>query len=359
MKRTIITDLNQNEFNQNSQKVLLTNNKTFNLKSSNIITDNLTTSNNNSNILRPKTLSTYIGQESLKKILNVSINSAKCRNAALDHMLFYGPPGLGKTTIANIIANEIDVEIKQTTGPTIEKAGDLVGLLTSLNDNDILFIDEIHRIPRNIEEVLYSAMEDYFVNLTIGQGEQTKNIKIDLAHFTLIGATTKAGMISNPLRDRFGIVYKMENYNKDELSLIAKNSLMNLNIDGIDDNILLKIANSSRGTPRIVNNICKRIRDYVYSEKITHLTDVDIDTILELSQINKNGLTNTDIKILSTLNINSNKPIGVSTLASVTGEDEQTITDMNEPYLISEGYILKTPRGRILTEKGIEYIKSI
>lgn len=307
--------------------------------------------------IRPEKLKDFVGQEKTREKLEIFIGSAKYRNDSLEHILFYGPPGLGKTTLANIIANEMNANIKVITGPSIEKTGDLVAALTSLNEDDVLFIDEIHRLNKNIEEILYPAMEDFFIDITIKE-PKTKTIRIALPRFTLIGATTKAGSLSKPLRDRFGILCPLEYYTNSEIAQILKRSskIMNLDIEDDGVNFLSKMC---RATPRIANRLLRRVRDYAI---VKNSGKIDLDTIkgcIELLDINENGLDKADMELLKALESSFNgKPVGLETLAHFIGEDSQTIEDMYEPYLLKQGYISRTPRGRIITDKGIKLITS-
>lgn len=315
------------------------------------------TYNSMSNSLRPKRLKDYIGQEDLKKKIMVYIEASKNRKEPLDHVLLYGPPGLGKTTLAGIIANELGVNIKITSGPAIEKPGELAAILTGINENDVLFIDEIHRILKPVEEVLYSAMEDYRIDIIIGKGPEAKPFSIDLPKFTLIGATTRAGMLSAPLRDRFGIIHRMEYYNEKELAkLIMVNSkAVGVNIDTTD---CANIAVRSRGTPRIANNLLKRVRDYAEVMNNGIATSKIIAEAMDLMQITDNGLNETDRSILEVIHTQfGNGPVGIDTLAATTGEDKSSIEDIYEPFLLKKGFINKTPRGRVLTELGIKEIE--
>lgn len=309
---------------------------------------------NQDNSLRPQKLDEYIGQSSIKQRVAISIDSAKKRNESLDHILFFGPPGLGKTTLAYIIAKEMSQNIKYIAGPSLEKPGDIVAILSQLEDKDLLFIDEIHRMNRAAEEVLYSAMEDYFINISIGREGQNKQIKMTLPKFTLIGATTKPGMLSNPLRDRFGMICRMEYYTELELETIAHRtcSLMKINIQNEGINV---IAKCSRGTPRITNRTLARVRDYAVSNDIMVLNKENVIKALSIYGINENGLNEADMNVLKALSI-ADKPIGLETLAAITGEDSGTIENVHEPYLLMCGYIEKTPRGRIITEKGKEIV---
>ena len=309
--------------------------------------------------LRPKTLSEYVGQENIKKNIEIFIKSAKKRNDTLDHMLFYGPPGLGKTTIASIIANEMGSKLKITTGPAIEKGGDLAAILSNLEEGDILFIDEIHRLPKAVEEILYPAMEDYCIDILIGNGTSSKTVRLPLEKFTLIGATTRVGMLSAPLRDRFGSVNRLELYKPEDLGKIIKRDAPLININ-ITDEAAFEIGKRSRGTPRIAIRILKRIRDFAIA---TDKTEIDLEIAkyaLKELKIDDIGLDETDIRILKAIHENfSNGPVGLETLSAFIGEDQGTIEDVCEPYLMQIGFISKTPRGRVLNQIAIDYLSNI
>jgi len=302
--------------------------------------------------LRPQNLDEYIGQEQIKKNLRVFIKAAKKRDENLDHMLFFGPPGLGKTTLANVIANEMDTNIKTISAPMLEKQGDLAAILTNLEDGDILFIDEIHRLKASIEEVLYSAMEDFRLDIVVGSGPAAQTIKIDVAKFTLIGATTRAGMLSNPLRDRFGMSFRLGFYSIDELSLIVKLAAKKLGIK-IKDDGAFEIAKRSRSTPRIALRLLKRVRDFAEVEGRGVIDKSLAKYALNQLGIDERGFDELDVRFLKLL-IEAKKPLGLSTIAAALSEDEDTIEDVIEPYLIANGYIQKTPKGRIATKKSYE-----
>ena len=308
------------------------------------------------NTLRPQTLKEYIGQEKVKENMKIYIEAAKKRKEPLDHCLFYGPPGLGKTTIANIIANEMKSNIKITSGPAIEKPGDLAAILTTLSENDVLFIDEIHRLSKNVEEILYPALEDFTLDIIIGNGPSAKSIRIDLPKFTLIGATTKAGSLTTPLRDRFGIVHRLELYSPEELSIIIKRSAKILNVE-IDEKSAMEIARRSRGTPRIANRLLKRVRDYALV-----LTEGKIDLklakhALNRLEIDELGLDEIDRKMLDTMITQyQGRPVGIETIAVSIGEEVDTIEDVYEPYLIQIGFLTRTPRGRMVMPQAYEHL---
>ena len=309
------------------------------------------------NSLRPKSLDDYLGQEKAKEQLKIFIEAAKSRNEQLDHVLLYGPPGLGKTTLASIIANEMSVNLRITSGPAIERAGDFAAILTNLNENDVLFIDEIHRINRSVEEVLYSAMEDFCLDIIIGKGPSARSIRLDLPKFTLIGATTRAGMLTNPLRDRFGVICKLDYYTVDELAKIVVRSS---EILGAEIQICgaTEIARRSRGTPRISNRLLKRVRDYAQVRADGNITDDVANKALELLGVDSLGLDYVDEKLLMTI-IQKFRggPVGLDTLAASIGEDRNTIEDVYEPYLLQLGFINRGPRGRIAMPLAYEHLK--
>ncbi|WP_029910890.1 Holliday junction branch migration DNA helicase RuvB [Pelobacter seleniigenes] len=307
--------------------------------------------------LRPKSLQEYIGQSKAKKNLQVFIDAARRRNEALDHVLFFGPPGLGKTTLANIIALEMGVNIKSTSGPVIEKTGDLAAVLTNLEEGDVLFIDEIHRLSPVVEEILYPAMEDYQLDIMIGQGPSARTIKLDIPRFTLVGATTRAGLLSSPLRDRFGVISRLEFYSHDELTTIVKRSAGILRIH-IDDAGAREIARRSRGTPRIVNRLLRRVRDFAEIEGDGTITRELADHSLQRLEVDNQGLDFMDrLLLLSLIDKFGGGPVGLDTLAAAIGEERDTIEDVIEPYLIQQGFLNRTPRGRVATETCFKHFQ--
>lgn len=306
--------------------------------------------------LRPKTLDDYIGQEKVKENLKIYMDAALGRSETLDHVLLYGPPGLGKTTLAGIIANQMNVQIRVTSGPAIEKPGDLAALLTNLNEGDVLFIDEIHRLSRSVEEVLYPAMEDNVIDIIIGKGPSARSIRLDIKPFTLVGATTRAGQLTAPLRDRFGVVLRLELYTPQELAEIVKRSAGILGI-GIDDDGALEIASRSRGTPRIVNRLLKRARDFAQVIGSGTITEQDARLALSRMEIDELGLDNIDRLLLTTMINNYNGgPVGLETIAAAIGEEAITIEDVYEPYLMQIGFLGRTPRGRIVTNAAYTHL---
>jgi len=305
--------------------------------------------------LRPQRMEDYIGQSKAKETLDIYIKAAKKRDDALDHILFYGPPGLGKTTLAGVIANEVGSHLKVTSGPAIEKPGDMAAILNGLSDKDVLFIDEIHRLNRQVEEVLYPAMEDYCIDIMIGKGPTAKSIRLDLPKFTLIGATTRAGLLTAPLRDRFGVIEHLEFYSIDELKLIIKHSAKILSV-GVDDEGAAEMAKRSRGTPRIANRILKRVRDYAEVRHDGMINGDIAKEALDLMDVDKLGLDSTDRNVLLTIiNKFEGGPVGLDTLAAAISEDAGTIEDVYEPYLLKNGFINRTPRGRVATKLAYEH----
>ncbi len=300
--------------------------------------------------LRPQRLSDYIGQEKVKDNLKIYIEAAKQRGDALDHVLFYGPPGLGKTTLAGIIANEMGVHMKVTSGPAIEKPGEMAAILNNLQEGDLLFVDEIHRLNRQVEEVLYPAMEDYAIDIMIGKGATARSIRLDLPHFTLVGATTRAGLLTAPLRDRFGMIHRLEFYTVEELTVIIRQSAGKLGVE-IDEKGAVELARRSRGTPRLANRILKRVRDFAQVKYDGAITEEVARTALDLMDVDRLGLDHVDRNILGTM-IEKFKggPVGLETLAAAIGEDAGTIEDVYEPYLIQNGLLNRTPRGRMVTD---------
>ena len=305
--------------------------------------------------IRPQTLDDYIGQSKLKEMLKIYIQAAKNRGESLDHCLFYGPPGLGKTTISNIIANELGVNIKVTSGPAIEKPGEIAAILNGLSEGDVLFVDEIHRLNRQVEVVLYPAMEDFAIDIMLGKDSTARSIRLDLPHFTLIGATTRAGLLSAPLRDRFGIITKLEFYTTEELMQIVRRSAKVLNVD-IDDAGAERIALRSRGTPRLANRLLKRVRDFADVRFDGRITQEVADMALDILDVDKLGLDQNDRNYLMTIiDKFSGGPVGVETLAAALGEDSGTIEDVYEPYLLMNGLINRTPRGRVATANAYRH----
>ena len=306
--------------------------------------------------LRPQTLSDYIGQSKIKDNLKIYIEAAKQRQDSLDHVLFYGPPGLGKTTLAGIIANEMGTHMKVTSGPAIEKPGEMAAILNNLQAGDLLFVDEIHRLNRQVEEVLYPAMEDYAIDIMIGKGASARSIRLELPHFTLVGATTRAGLLSAPLRDRFGVIHHLEFYSVEELKLIIQHSAQILNVS-IEEKGALELARRSRGTPRLANRILKRVRDFAQVKYDGIITEKVAATALDLLEVDRMGLDHIDRNILLTM-IDKFKggPVGLDTLAAAIGEDAGTLEDVYEPYLLKSGFLNRTPRGRVVTDTAYHHL---
>ncbi len=310
----------------------------------------------NDKSLRPTCLDDYVGQSKAKENLKISIDAARMRDDTLDHVLLYGPPGLGKTTLSNIIANEMGVNIRVTSGPAIEKQGDLVALLTNLGEKDVLFIDEIHRLPRQVEEILYPAMEDYAVDIIIGKGPSAQSIHLPLPRFTLIGATTRAGQLTTPLRDRFGVLLRLELYTVEELAFIIRRSAGILGVE-IDEDGSLELASRSRGTPRIANRLLKRVRDYAQVRGNGKIDRATASAALDMMEIDELGLDNIDRRMLETIiTFYGGGPVGLETLAATVGEEAVTIEDVYEPYLMQIGYLSRTPRGRCVTRLAYEHL---
>ena len=317
-----------------------------------VIEEDLKTEGN----LRPQLLVDYIGQEKAKENLKVYIEAAKQRNDALDHVLFYGPPGLGKTTLAGIIANEMGVHLKVTSGPAIEKPGEMAAILNNLQEHDVLFVDDIHRLNRQVEEVLYPAMEDYAIDIMIGKGTSARSIRLELPKFTLVGATTRAGMLTAPLRDRFGVVHHLEYYTENELKTIIIRSAKVLGVE-IDEEGAMEMARRSRGTPRLANRLLKRVRDFAQVRYDGKITKEVADFALNLLEVDRYGLDQIDRRILSTIMVQfSGGPVGLDTLAAAIGEDSGTIEDVYEPYLIKNGFLVRTPRGRVAGDFAYEHL---
>ncbi|AIS52302.1 holliday junction ATP-dependent DNA helicase RuvB [Thermoanaerobacter kivui] len=322
-----------------------------------IVTQSFTQEDASEYSLRPRWLSEYIGQQKIKEELKIYIEAAKMRKEPLDHVLLYGPPGLGKTTLANVISNEMGVGIRITSGPAIERSGDLAAILTNLQENDILFIDEIHRLNRSVEEILYPAMEDFELDIVIGKGPSARSIRLSLPRFTLIGATTRAALMTSPLRDRFGVINRLDYYSVKELKEIIKRSANILNI-GIDEDAAFEIAKRSRGTPRIANRLLKRVRDFAQVKGNGYIDYKTAKEALDVLGVDEMGLEYIDRKILiSIIEKFSGGPVGIDAIAASIGEDGDTIEDVYEPYLLQIGFLNRTPRGRVVTKLAYEYLK--